>query len=567
MTKSSPGGDLASEDTALSSLRVGRFRALWTASLFSNIGTFFQITAGSWLMWELTASPIWVGWMAASRNLPLLVLALPAGVLADRFDRASVVRVTQTGMGLIAATMALFMVLDWMTPSILLGCGLALGFGVALDRPAWHSLLPDLVPRSMLTSTVALNSVSAAFAKAVGPVMAGAVVAAFGAGLAFGMNAVSYVGTIAVLTLVTKSLAARDRDRSSIVTAMATGVRFARHTRAFRRLLILGVLFALGSAVVQAMLPVRTVELGQDVGTYGVLLGALGAGGALGGATMSWAKRRLGVHSIPWAIVLFGIAGVLAGLAQTATSLVAILFLVGVFWIWVIGTVNATIQLMAPDWMRGRAVSMWLVAYAGVVPVGAVISGLVAERLGAGMAVVVLSVATLMVGVGARLIGIQDPSRVRSPEFTAGRVHHEHPPAQGGPVMVFNTWKIATEDVGRFLETMRQVRLLRLRTGGYRWQLYQRIGPENVFHETFLVPSWDDHLVQHDRIDDASAETLRRSRQLDNSEFGPIARHLMAVDVMGEPSLERQIQIEITEDHRAIHSLDGSIPIADPEDG
>ena len=375
MTKSSPGGDLASEDTALSSLHVGRFRALWTASLFSNIGTFFQITAGSWLMWELTASPIWVGWMAASRNLPLLVLALPAGVLADRFDRASVVRVTQTGMGLIAATMALFMVLDWMTPSILLGCGLALGFGVALDRPAWHSLLPDLVPRSMLTSTVALNSVSAAFAKAVGPVMAGAVVAAFGAGLAFGVNAVSYVGTIAVLTLVAKSLAARDRDRSSIVTAMATGVRFARHTRALPTL-------AHPWCALRARFRCRSGDAaGAHSGTRtGRRYIRRAAGSAWGGrrprgATMSWAKRRLGVHSIPWAIVLFGIAGVLAGLAQTATSLVAMLFLVGVFWIWVIGTTNATIQLMAPDWMRGRAVSMWLVAYAGVVSVGAVISG------------------------------------------------------------------------------------------------------------------------------------------------------------------------------------------------
>ena len=400
-----------------------------------------------------------------------------------------------------------------------------------------------------------------------GPIMAGAAVAAFGAGFAFGIKAVSYIGVVAVLILVGKSLAVRDRDRSSIVWAMATGVRFTRHTRAFRRLLILGVLFALSSAVVVAMLPVRTVELGQGAGTYGLLLGAFGAGSALGGASMTWAARRLGVHSIPWAIILFGIAGVLAGLSPTALSLVAPMFVAGVFWVWTVGTINATIQIMAPDWVRGRVVSLWLIAYAGVVPFGAVLAGLVAERLGAEAATMILSAASVTAGIGARMTGVQDLSKAYTPEFTATQTRHDHSPAHGGPVMILNTWRVAAEDAGEFLDVMREVRLLRLRTGGYRWQLYRRIGPENIFNETFPTPSGEDHLVQHRRIDDASAATLSRVRRLDNSGYGPVARHLMAVDIMGEPFLEKRSQVDVNLDHRMMHTLDGSIPIADPEEG
>jgi MFS family permease len=566
MTDPSTGGFGASDDGAFASLRFRSFRALWTASLFSKVGTFFQITAGSWLMWEMTGSPVWVGWMAASRNLPLLVLALPAGMLADRFDRATLVRATQTGMGLVAATMAVLMALGWMTPPILLTLGIMLGIGVAFDLPAWHTLMPDLVPRSMHASAVALNSVSGGIARTVGPVVAGVIVATFGAGLAFGLNFVSYIGIIAALILTGRTLADRDRDRTSAIRAMATGVRFARHTRAFRRLLILGALFALSSAVVLAMLPVRTVDLGQGVGAYGVLLGSFGAGSAIGGASMTRAIRWLGVHSIPWAIVLFGVVGVLAGLAPSAPLLALPMLLAGVFWVWTVATINATIQIMAPDWVRGRAISLWLVSYAGVVPFGAVIAGLTAQQFGAGAAVIALSLVTVMVGVGARMIGVQDPLMARTPEFTSAAAHHHHPPAEGGPVMILNMWRVAPDDVAEFLEEMRQVRLLRLRTGGYRWQMYQQVGAENVFNETFLVPSWHDHLAQHGRIDDASFETLLRVRRLDSSSSGPVARHLMAVDVMGEPPLDRQTQIEFDLDHRVMHTSDGSVPIASSDD-
>ena len=182
-----------SPDTAFAPLRLGQFRTLWTASLISNLGSFFQITAGSWLMWELTASPSWVGWMTASRNLPLLLFAIPAGALADRWDRTKILAVTQTFMGVASGAMAILTWMGLISPSLLLALGLALGVGIAFNAPTWQSLVPDLVPRPMVTSAVALNSVSFNAARAVGPAIGGILVATIGAAFAFGVNAVSYL--------------------------------------------------------------------------------------------------------------------------------------------------------------------------------------------------------------------------------------------------------------------------------------------------------------------------------------------------------------------------------------
>ncbi len=546
-------------DTAFAPLRVSQFRSLWTSSVFSNVGSFFQVTAGSWLMWEMTASPAWVGWMAASRNLPLLVLALPAGVLADRVSRTTVLITSHILMAIVAVVMATAAALDLMTPAILLAFGIVLGAGGAVNAPSWQALVPDLVPRAMVTSAVALNSVSFNAARAVGPALAGVVVATLGAGAAFGVNAASYLGMIVSLILVGSKVRAQSLDRSSVVRSIVSGLRFAGHTRQFRRLLVLGALFALGSAVLQAMLPVRTEELGESVGTYGLLLGVIGVGAAVGGVSVRKVTRRLGRHAISSTIILYGITAVLTGLAPTTILTVLPLLLSGACWVWTIATLNATVQLMAPDWVRGRAVSLWLLAYAGVVPIGSILAGVIAESIGAGTTLVILSMATIVLGFAARYVGIQDPATVSTPAFSERKTHH-HPSASGGPVMVHNTWRVDPTRTAEFIEAMRRVRLVRLRTGGYRWRLFQDVGSRDVFSEVFFVRSWDEHLTQHRRIDDASAEIIRAARTYDVSAEGPIAHHSLTVDV--NSGNEPLAVASDDGDHRAMHDADGSIPLA-----
>ncbi len=545
--------------SALAPLEIRRFRALWVAAMVSNLGSFFQSVAGSWLMFELTGSAAWVGLMVASNLLPLLFLALASGAAADLLDRTKVMLTSQILMGSAAAAMAVFTALDLISPELLLGLGLVLGVGVAFNLPAWQALVPDLVPRGMVASAVALNSVAFNVARAVGPALGGAVVATAGPAVAFGLNAVSYLGVIVVVAVIGRRLRVRaDADTTSISTAIALGVRFARFTRPFRMLLLLGALFATTSAVVQAVLPVRTDELDGSAAAYGLLLGSMGVGALAGAFTRPWVVDRLGPVSVPTTISLFGLAGAALGLAPSLPVAAVALVVAGAAWVWTLTTLNATAQLMAPAWLRGRAMSLWTLAFSGVFPLGAALGGVVADAIGAGAAQVVLSVGAIGVGLAARGFGIPALGDVVTPEYSEDRPPPAHVETEGGPVMIVNTWEVPRERLDDFLHLMAEVKLVRMRTGAYRWRLYRNAENPRRLSEVFLCVSWDEHLAQHRRIDDDSAALLRAARALD-ARGEPESRHLVAVDVEHPEDWEPLMLA-----HRQYHQTDGSIPLRAP---
>lgn len=540
--------------SSVAPLRIRSFRALWLASIFSNVGSFLQGVAGAWLMLELTGSALWVGLMAASTTLPLLFLALVAGAVADLVPRSRVLLASQLLMGSAAAAMALLTAAGTITPGVLLTLSLLLGVGVAFNLPAWQALVPDLVPRGMIASAVALNSVAFNVARAVGPALGGVLVATAGAGVAFAINAISFAGVIGVIAVIGRRLEIPERDSSSVVNAISAGVRFARYTAAFRRLLLLASLFAITSAVVQTVLPNRTEQLGGGAGDFGVLWGAMGLGALLAAFTRRPVVEGLGRLSVPLTIVLFGVAGVGLGLAPGMAVAALSLFVAGLAWVWTLTTLNATAQLMSPEWVRGRTMSLYSLAFVGILPLGSVLAGAIADVIGAGEAMVVISVAGILLGVAA--IGFDVPvlSDVVSPEFS-DRPVPAHADTEGGPVMVVSTWVIDASDVTEFLSIMNEVRLVRLRTGAYRWRLYRNVEDPLRISEVFLTTTWREHLAQHRRIDDASASVIARARGFDRVD-GPVTRHLVAIDVAHEEGWESLLAV-----HEVYHATDGSIPL------
>lgn len=541
---------------AVAPLRIRHFRSLWIASIFSNVGSFLQAVAGAWLMLELTGSATWVGLMAASTTLPLLFLALAAGAVADLVNRGMVLLISQIVMGLAAAGMAILTALDLVTPGRLLALSLLLGVGVAFNLPAWQAMVPDLVPRGMVASAVALNSVAFNVARAVGPALGGLIVATAGPALAFMLNALSYLGVIAVLAVLVRRFGSADRDASSVANAIANGVRFARFTRPFRMLLLLAALFALTSAVVQTVLPNRTEELGGSADAFGLLLGAMGLGALIGAFTRQQVVEALGARSIPITISIFGVAGIATGLAPTIWWTAPGLLLAGMAWVWTLTTTNATAQLMSPEWVRGRAMSLYSLAFVGILPLGSILAGTIADLVGAGAAIVVLSVGSVALGMAAPRFGIPALADVVSPEFTVEQAPDPHVVTEGGPVMVVNTWRVNSQNLDDFLRVMTEIRLVRLRTGAYRWRLYRNASDPHRLSEIFLTVSWDEHLAQHRRIDDASADLIRRARSFDEGD-GPTTRHLVAVDVDHPEDWEPLLAA-----HDEYHRNDGSIPLS-----
>ncbi|HUG32137.1 MAG TPA: MFS transporter [Acidimicrobiia bacterium] len=547
-------------NSAVEPLKYSHFRWLWAGNVFSASGTFVQSVAGSWLMLELTGSGTWVGLMVASATLPLLFFSLTAGALADRFDRAKLMLVAQAVMGGAAAAMAVLTYLDLITPGLLLTLGLIIGTGLALNLPAWQALVPDLVPRGLVASAVALNSAAFNAARAIGPAFGGALVAIYGAETGFAFNAFSYLVIIVALAVIGPKLVAHARETpQSMRSAISTGIRFARFTPVFRNLMALVAIFALSSAVVQAVLPVHTEYLGGGAVAFGVLYGAMGAG-ALTGAVM---RPRIGnwVQGswVPYTITLFGVGGVLLGLAPTVWVAGVAMFLCGLFWLLTLATLNATAQLMSPAWIRGRAMSIYTLAFAGVMPIGSIASGLVADQLGTPGSLVLFSSGAIALGLVAPRFGVPHVDDVASPEFTEStdRVSHGEE-LEGGPVMVLNTWQIDESDFAEFTKTMNEVRLIRLSTGAYRWRLLRNISDPTRLTEVMILRSWEDHLAQHRRIDDAAAGLLGRARSFDRAD-GPVTRHLIAVDLEDPSDLESLVAT-----HERLHQTDGSIPRADP---
>ncbi len=540
---------------AIAPLRIPHYRAIWLAALFSNIGSFFQTVAAAWLMKELTdSSATWVGLMVAANLLPLLFLALISGVVADTVDRTKVMLVAQSLMGSAAAAMAILTATDLITPGLLLGLGLVMGVGVAFNLPAWQALVPDLVPRGMVASAVALNSAGFNVARAVGPALGGVIVATAGPQLGFGLNAISFLAVIAVIAVVGSRLALSAPEHTSMTNAIGQSIRYTRFTPAFRRLLALVSLFAISSAVVQATLPNRTSELGGSETLYGILLGFMGAGALVGALVRPRLFGWLGARSVPVTIVIFGVAGVTVGLAPSTPVAAVGMMVAGAAWVLTLTTLNASSQMMAPDWIRGRAMSLYTLAFSGIYPIGSIMSGALADVVGAGGAMVAFSGATIVLGLLAPLFRVPLLSEIDTPEYAEDRPASPHVDTAGGPVMIVNTWRIDRDDLEQFVDLMSEIRKVRLVTGAYRWRLYRDSEDPHRISEVFVCVSWAEHLAQHRRIDDASAALIREARAFDR-EGGPRSRHLVAVDV-DHPDWEPLIAA-----HDEYHRTDGSIPL------
>ncbi|MGQ0847823.1 MAG: MFS transporter [Actinomycetota bacterium] len=543
--------------SSVAPLRIHRFRALWGASVFSNIGGFLQVSAAAWLMLELTGSATWVGLISASTTLPFLALALVAGAVADMVDRVRVLLVSQIAMGLAAVAMAVITFFGQATPGRLLALGLLIGVGASFNLPAWQALVPDLVPREMVASAVALNSVAFNVARAVGPALGGLLIATLGAEASFGLNALSYLSVIVVLAAMHRRPSpATPSDPAPLATAIALGLRFARYTKAFRRVLLFGALFALTSSVVPTVLPSHTAALGGGSLAYGVLLGTMGLGAIVAALNRRAVVGRLGRWAVPVSIAGYGLGGISVGFASTPIGAVPGLVLAGACLVWTTTTLNSTAQMLSPRWVRGRTMSLWSLAFAGVTPLGAIFAGGLADAIGTRSAYVMVS--TIGIGLGLAAIGSGIPvlHEIVPPEFDPDRPAPDHVETlDSGPVMILNRFEIDPADFDPFIEVMNELRLVRLRTGAYRWRLYRDASDPRRLTEIFLVVSWQEHLNQHRRIDDASASLIRRARAFD-LDGGPRSRHLLAIDVESPPDFELLLAA-----HSHMHEVDGSIPL------
>ena len=371
--------DTPAPPSALAPFRYPAFRAIWIANLASNMGSMIQSVAAAWLMTELTQSHLLIALVQAGATIPILLLGIFAGAIADNFDRRRVMLAAQTGMLLVSAALTLTTYLDAITPLSLLFFTLAVGCGTALNGPAWQASVRLQVGPRDLPQAIALNTIAYNLARSVGPALGGLLISIVGTAAAFGLNAISYIVLIVVLLRWHPETA--PRRRTSMLTAIAAGIRFCAHSDPVRRVLIRGFAFGFGAAGFQALLPslVRDRLHGTEI-IYGLCLAAFGAGSIFGALCVGAARHRWGSDRVVTAASLIFAAAMLPVALTTSLGwAVVAAFVAGGAWVSMLTTLNVAMQLRSPEEILGRCLSIYQAVTFGAMALGAYTLGLIAD--------------------------------------------------------------------------------------------------------------------------------------------------------------------------------------------
>lgn len=484
---------------ALTPLQGRTFRMLWFAWLAANLTMWMNDVAAAWLMTQLTTSPVMVALVQTASTLPVFLLGVPSGALADIVDRRRYFAVTQLWVSVNALVLAALLFAGVMNAPLLLGLTFVNGIGLAMRWPVFAAIVPEVVPREQLSPAIALNGISMNLARVIGPVLAGVLLAAFNDGVVFALNAVlAAVAFVLILTWKRESKVS-SLPGERFVGAMRAGVNFAWQSPRLRQVLLRVFLFFLQSTALIALLPLVARDMhGGGPATFTVMLACLGGGAVVAALRFPHWRARWSRDQFIW----------VGTLAQAALSVLVVyvhelwvalpaMALVGMAWISVANSLTVSAQLALPDWVRARGMAIYQTALMGGSAASSVLWGQCADWFGvpAGVAgAAVVGVAGLVVLRKQKLEGRPDP------DFTPQAPSQQLEPAVGveptdGPVMVMVEYTIDPAHAAAFSEVMQRTRRARLRQGALSWGLFRDAAHPERWIEYFV----DENLIEHQR--------------------------------------------------------------------
>ena len=518
--------------TAWSPLLSTAFRWLWIASIVSNVGTWMQNVGAAWLMTSLSqASPLLVALVQTATYLPVFMLGVPAGAIADLVDRRKLLLVTQGGMLAAAGALGALTVLGFTGPYTLLWLTFAMGLGSAMNGPAWQAIMPELVPKRELPGAIALNSIGFNLARAAGPALGGLVVYAIGAGAAFILNAVSFVGVMIVLYWWKREPEHATVASEGVGPAIWAGIRYVRFAPFMHSVLLRSGFFIISASAVWSILPVvAKVELHSESSGYGVLLGCLGLGSIIAALILSSLRQRLAREVLATSgVVLFGVANIFLAATTNFGIVCLLMILTGIGWMTVNSTLNTAAQTALPGWVRARALAVYLLVFQGSMAIGSIIWGEVASRFGlrltlfvAGLTLIAAAIATVRLRLGA-----DDLDTTPSQHWPEPKIIVE-PDPEHGPILVTVEYAIDPERGAEFARIMKELERIRRRDGAIQWGLFEDAGKPGRYVETFLVESWAEHLRQHARVTVADRAIEDRANAFHVLKHPPKITHWLA---------------------------------------
>ncbi|HEY1077425.1 MAG TPA: MFS transporter [Fontimonas sp.] len=501
--------------TALEPLQERTFLLIWSASLMSNFGQLIQGVGAAWEMTRLTASPGMVALVQTALMLPLMLVAVPAGAIADMFDRR---RIALFGLGfatLSAALLTVIAALGLTTPwTLLLFCFL-IGAGVAIYAPAWQASVIEQVRPAQLPAAVALASVSYNIARSFGPALGGLIVMAAGAMAAFAINALFYLPLIAAFWLWRRQHVPPRLPPERMDRAIISGARYAAHSPPIRNVMIRAFATGVTGASTAALMPLIARDLlAGDARTYGLLLGATGVGAVVGAFAVGVVRERLKAETAAaLCAIVAGIAIVLIGLSRHLLLTQLLLVISGAAYMLLITLFSVGVQLSAPRWVAARSLSWFQSALTGGIAFGAWVWGHLTADWGLAAAIMASGAALLL----TPLLGVLLPM----PRVTAEAVElveiAQQPEvalpitARSGPVVIEVDYRVDPALARQFYAAMLKLQQVRKRNGAFDWSLSRDIADVMLWTERYSCPTWGDYLRQRSRYTQADQQLQARA--------------------------------------------------------
>ena len=501
-----------------SPLRQPAFRGLWICGGIFFVGSGMQTMAAAWLMVELTGSSFLAALVQTAVFMPMFLLALPAGVLADTTDRRRLISGALLAQAGASALLTLLVLGGWGGSASVLFLVFVCGCCTAVLTPAWNSSVIDPVPRDEWPQAITAVSIAYNAARAVGPPLAGLVFAQLGAGWVFAIT----VTTTLVMWDSIRRWPPKAHPPSKLPAerlwgGTLSGLRFAWHSRMILAQLVRVMAFSAAGSALWALLPVIAQrQLGTGAQGFGLLMGCLGTGAVAVGLVLGRLRARFGLEAIVGAGgVVFAAAMLVAALTHIAWVVYIAMLFAGAAWMSAMSTFNTATQASAPQWVRSRAVAMHMVAALGAFAMGSAFWGASSDLIGL---MPTLCVAAALMGAGL-LLARPMPLRMGAlHEVTQATPWDElfieaEPLPEAGPVAVEVGYRIAPGTDAAFLDTISRMKAPRRRDGATFWRVYKDLGEPSRYVERFIVESWADYLHQRARatMADQALETEVRA--------------------------------------------------------
>ena len=523
----------SSPKSVLSSQRL--FRALWIANTASNIGTFMQSVGSAWLMTSLSASPLTVALLQTATSLSIVLLALPAGALADVFDRRRLLLITHYFMLVVAATLTLLTLTGLITPSILLLLTFLLGVGAAVSLPSAMGSAMELVPKPDAQHVITLGGISINIGFAVGPILGGLVVAAYGPWSVFMLNALSFVGLIIFHQRWHRSPYSGQLPPERVVGAMRAALRYVRHSTHIHGLFVRDLAFSISSSSLMALLPVLTRQvLGLGSTGFGVLVGCFGLGAIIGGfIVLPRLPKKLSIEwTVGGAILVF--AGTLITLAYQPNFVILCFAMMsgGIAQLIIISSLNFSAYRSAPKWIGIRVLSIHILVFQAGVTGGSVLWGTLADLLGVPNALLLASIA-LIGGLATMthyklLLHGKDLDIIPALHWPLPQITANIRP-DDGPVLIQIEYIVDRAKSKDFEFAIEELKNVRLRDGATNWGVFHDISNPDRYVETFIAESWAEHLRYHERFTNIDREIEDRVLSFHIGKAAPVVNHFIGL--------------------------------------